>query len=501
MKKTKLSVAEAAIKNQSTVLTNNKINLGLAKIVALSFVLALFSISAKAQTKRIKAYFTQPTDHSFSSGVNANYLNNVVFDTLASYINRAKYTIDISQYEYKTWTGDPIYVAINAAHTRGVKIRYIQDGSYASTNTGVAALNSSIPVAASPTTTAFGICHNKFVIIDENASDTTKAIVWTGSPDWDKAMQQGDYNNVIIFQSRQLAQAYTHEFNIMWGDTTHGGAFNATNSKFGPNKPNSGNHIFHIDGTKVELYFSPSDGVNTQIVNNINSATTDLYCGMFTFTETTDASDIVARKNAGVFAAAILDKYSSGTYTPYTTTLPNGLGTNFVGYNASSTLYHNKYLIVDPSAPCRDPKVLTGSHNWTSGADTKNDENTVIVHDDTIANVYLQAFAGDFKAISTHTLATTTNPCPTAGVNPIDNNESSFNVFPNPFKNSFTVNVKSSGDVLKVKVVNVIGQTVKEVEAIGTNEMQVDLQNQPAGLYYIQITRADKIYVQKVIKD
>src|SRR6185437_16207939 len=227
----------------------------LTKAVAFSFLLMSLGYTTIAQTKRIKTYFTKPVDNSFSSGINATYLNGVAFDTLAAYINRAKFTIDICQYEYKTWTGDPIYVAINAAHTRGVKIRYIQDGSYASTNTGVAALNASIPVAASPTTSAYGICHNKFVIIDENSSDTSKAVVWTGSPDWDKTMQAGDYNNIIIFQSRQLAQAYTHEFNIMWGDTTHGGAYNATNSKFGPNKPNSGSHIFHIDGTKVELYF------------------------------------------------------------------------------------------------------------------------------------------------------------------------------------------------------------------------------------------------------
>jgi phosphatidylserine/phosphatidylglycerophosphate/cardiolipin synthase-like enzyme len=499
MKNTKQNVAQVAI-NQTIKSIVKKSNLSLVKLAALSFAVTVFSFNTEAQTKRIKTYFTQPVDHSFANGVNATYLNNVVFDTLAAYINRAKYTIDISQYEYKTWTGDPIYVAINAAHTRGVKIRYIQDGSYAPVNSGVSLLNSAIPVAASPTTSGFGICHNKFVIIDEYSPDTTKAIVWTGSPDWDQAMQQGDYNNVIIFQSRQLAQAFTHEFNIMWGDTTHGGAFNSTNSKFGPNKPNSGSHIFYIDGSKVELYFSPSDGVNNQIVSNIATATVDLYCGMFTFTQTSDAQDIVIRKNAGVFAAAILDKYSSGTYTPYTSTLPTGLGTNFVGYNSSNTLYHNKYLIVNPSAPCDDPKVLTGSHNWTTGADTKNDENTVVVHNDTIANMYLQSFAGDFKAISTHSLTTTANPCTTAGINPTSRNEAEFNVYPNPFKNNFTVSVANGGSV-KVKVINIIGQVVKETETTNTTELQLDLQSQPSGIYYVQITRADKVYVKKLVKE
>jgi len=473
------------------------------KTIHTFFLAVVFCGFLNAQTSKIKVYFTQPVDHSFSKGVNATYLNNVVFDTLAAYINRAKYTIDISQYEYKTWNGDPIYTAINNAFSRGVKIRYIQDGGYASTNTGVAALNASIHVVASPTTTGYGICHNKFVIIDEYAPDTTKAIVWTGSPDWDQAMSQGDYNNVIVFQSKQFAQAYTHEFNIMWGDTTHGGAFNATNSKFGPNKPNSGSHVFYIGGTKVELYFSPSDGVNNQIVSNINSATVDLYCGMFTFTETTNANDIVTRKNAGVFTAAILDKYSSGSYTPYTTTLPNGLGTNFEGYIASNTLYHNKYLIVNPSAPCDDPKVLTGSHNWTSGADTKNDENTVIIHNDTIANVYLQAFAGDFKAInSTHTaLAITTTTCSvTTDIGAIQKTESALNVFPNPFTDEINILVSAAGKNLSVKVTDQLGRVIIENEIYQNNQMKLNTSSLSSGVYLISVISGNSHFTQKLIK-
>lgn len=393
-------------------------------ICALFFVLAFQVNAQKNINNYIKVYFTQPVDNSFSSGVNATYLNNIVFDTLAAYINRAKYTIDIAQYEYKTYSGDPIYTAINNAYARGVKIRIIQDNGYASTNTGFQACNAAIPIIASPAPGtapcggSYNIMHNKFVIIDEYATDTTKAIVWTGSPDWDLAMSKGDYNNAIIFQSKVLARAYTNEFNIMWGDTTHGGASNSANSKFGPCKPNSGTHIFSIGGSKVELYFSPSDGVNNQILNTITSAKTDLYCGMFTFTEVPDADSIVKHANAsGAQGYAILDKFSSGSYSPYTTIFPaappSGLGSHFTGFVSGSYLYHNKYLIVNPSAPCDDPRVLTGSHNWTASANSENDENTVIIHNDTIANMYLQAFASDFKAISGTAVTPMANPCST----------------------------------------------------------------------------------------
>ncbi|MBS1647392.1 MAG: T9SS type A sorting domain-containing protein [Bacteroidetes bacterium] len=469
--------------------------------LTLTLALCLSTAALLAQTKRIKVYFTQPVDNSYSTtGVNA-IQSTLVFDTLAAYINRAQKTIDICQYEYKTWPGDPIYTAINNAYSRGVKIRYIQDGSYASQNTGVAALNASIPVTASPTGSPYGICHNKFVIIDVNAHDTSTSYVWTGSPDWDQTMQQGDYNNIIVFQSRQLAQAYTHEFNIMWGDTTHGGAFNATNSLFGPHKPNSGKHQFNIGGTLVELYFSPSDTVNNHLISTINSATLDMYCGMFTFTETTNANDIVSKSSAGVYTAAILDHYSSGSYTPYTSIFPTGLGSNFAGYVASNTLYHNKYLIVNPSATiCDDPKVLTGSHNWTSGANSKNDENTVIVHNDTIANVYLQAFAKDFETIGTHSLSMIANPCSTTGIASIKSNQA-YAVYPNPTKDNLNIAIQNGSGALKMAMYNVVGQLVKKVEASDTHEVTINMQDMAQGIYYLQISQGGKIYTQKVVKE
>jgi phosphatidylserine/phosphatidylglycerophosphate/cardiolipin synthase-like enzyme len=444
----------------------------------------------------VKVYFTQPVDNTFSNGINATYLNNVVFDTLAAYINRAKYTVDICQYEYETWTGDPIYTAINNAYARGVKVRYIQDGSYASKNTGVAKLNSSIHVIASPTSTGYGICHNKFVIIDEYATDTTKAVVISGSPDWTSAMSQGDYNNLIIFQSKVLARAYTSEFNIMWGDTTHGGVTNSTASKFGPNKPSWGSqHTFYIGGSAVDLYFSPTDGVESHIESTINSANVDLYCGMFTFTETTAATDIVNRKNAGAYAAAILDNYSSGGYTPYTTTLPNGLGGNFVGYTGSY-LYHNKYLIVNPSAPCDDPKVLTGSHNWTSSANSTNDENTVIVHNDTIANLYLQSFAGDFKAIKGSSLTHTVNPCPT-GINEINPVDADVYIYPNPVIEGSPVYLSISPSLnltdLKLVIYDILGNKLKEITHLTSQQNAIDCGIQAKGMYFFRLLNNDKL--------
>ncbi|MBK7573073.1 MAG: hypothetical protein IPI10_16185 [Bacteroidetes bacterium] len=55
-------------------------------------------------------------------------------------------------------------------------------------------------------------------------------------------------------------------------------------------------------------------------------------------------------------------------------------------------------MIVDACDPNSDPAVEVGSHNWTTAAETKN-ENVLIIHDDTIANIFLQAYKGSFNRL------------------------------------------------------------------------------------------------------
>jgi len=134
----------------------------------LSILFIIFSFSSKAGTK-IKYYFNHPVDNSLSTTINAMYLSNCVADTLVAYINRAKYSIDIAQYDYNQGNSANIATAINNAYSRGVQVRWIYDGS--SPNTALSLLNSSIHTLGSPTSNGYGIMHNKFVTIDANSSD------------------------------------------------------------------------------------------------------------------------------------------------------------------------------------------------------------------------------------------------------------------------------------------------------------------------------------------
>ena len=50
-------------------------------------------------------------------------------------------------------------------------------------------------------------------------------------------------------------------------------------------------------------------------------------------------------------------------------------------------------MLVDNYNAGSDPQVLTGSHNWSTSAETRNDENTLIIHDKIVTDQYFQAFA------------------------------------------------------------------------------------------------------------
>ncbi len=476
------------------------------KTPILTFTLLAFLLggNVKAQqviTDKIKVFFNHPVDTSRSNGVKATYITNTLSDTMSAYINRAKYTVDVAQYDYTAYNSGGVgefATAINNAYARGVKVRWIHDGS--APNSGLKLLNSKIPTLGSPTGGNYNIMHNKFIVIDVNSPDSTQAIVWTGSADWSSYMNTGDYNNNLTIQSKQLALAYTQEFDYMWGDTAHGGAPNLTLSKFGPYKPSVSQHTFTVGGSQIELYFSPTDSVNQQIEKHIATTNTDIYSAMYAFSETSDASAITAAYNRGAFAACVMDQYSL-QYGAYNI-LSNYLATNLTVYTGND-IYHDKYLIVDPSNACSDPLVLTGSHNWTGSANTTNDENTVIIHNDTIANMYYQSFAEDFLVISGSPLDTVHVNC-NLGFAAINGSNVSVNAWPNPYTDKVMINYTLlQDDRVTIRVFDITGQEVATLvkgEMQSAGEHQLSFKGTTAGVYVLNVQVGQNGIIKKLVQ-
>ncbi len=454
------------------------------KLLLLLFVTATMNALAGG---KIKYFFTQPVNTSVSKGVDAQYLDKCLGDTIVAYINRSKYTLDIAVYNY-TSSFPAIAVAVNSAYLRGVRVRWIYDNS--SSNTGVPLLNAAINRLSSPPDAgSYTIMHNKFMVIDANSANPADAYVWTGSSNWNTQQFNYDFNNAVVLQDQALAKAYRAHFDMMWGDT--GIAPNAALSKFGQFKTDLGAHSFTIDGKQVELYFSPSDGVNNKILAAINTANTDMYCAMSTFTYYSDASLLVTKHNAGVYVAGINDPSTSASGV--NSILSSGLGSNFKLYPGSS-LYHNKFLIVDASNSCSDPLVLTGSHNWTVGADTKNDENTLIIHDATAANIYYQSFYANFTSFGGS--LTSIADCNTAS-EIVAGPETQFSCFPNPSQGNFSVtyHLRSAQNV-SMEISDIAGKKVNTVihDKLGQGDHTSDFHIAQPGVYLLRFVTDSDAY-------
>ena len=439
-----------------------------------------------ASTQKIIVYFNRPVNNTVSTVSNAIYLNDLVDDTLIAYINRAKYTLDLAIYSFNEASGiSSISTAINNAYSRGVSIRWIYDGS--SSNPSLSLLDTNIKKLASPTSIQYGIMHNKFMIVDANSMDATEPTVWTGSTNFTSAQINTDANNVLIIQDQAVALAYKTEFNEMWGDT--GLIPNLTNSKFGSYKNDNTPHFFNVGGTPIEVYFSPSDGTNSKLQHAMGSANVDMYFGIYSFTVAADADTIINRIQNGVYTAGIIDPTSS-SYAPYASLTPI-MGANLIKDNITG-LYHNKMLIVDPSAPNSDPLVFTGSHNWSASADTKNDENSIIIHSASLANIYYQSFFQNFTDEGGTLI-------PLSAIDPISR-PSAITVYPNPSSEFVTVKTNNSSVLndIKISIFDIFGKENFSLVSKNSNSVIIDTKQLKSGLYFLQINISNTVEIKKI---
>ncbi len=466
--------------------------------IANVLVISVMMTNMVSGQAKIKAYFTNPVNNSLSTGVNAVYLpSGSMADTIVAYIKRAKYSIDIAQYDYNQDTYSGAYAniaaAVDTAYAHGLTVRWIHDG--AASNGGLALLNPGIHTLGNPSTSS-GIMHNKFIIIDANSSNANDPILCTGSEDWSSTMFYHDYNNIIFIQDSALAKAYTAEFNMMWGSTT--AVPNATAAKFGTAKTDIGMHTFTIAGHTVELYFSPTDNPDSHIASTINTANKDLYVGVYDMTRTGDAYNIVGRKTAGVYTLAVVDQYTPTTSSAVNGILTAGLPGHYVVYSGSY-IYHNKMMVVDPSDTCSDPIVEMGSENWTSSGTNYNDENILIIHNDTLANIYYQSIIADYTAIGGGSFVAPNGICGgsmTTGLQETASVPTACSVYPNPTTGLLTV--EASEVINDVAVSNLLGQRVYVASHLGSTTTQIDLSGIAAGIYLVRVNNGA---VTKLVKE
>ena len=439
----------------------------------------------------INVYFNFSVDTTVMiSGNNAN--GNVSFEQkLIERINLSTYSIDLALYSF---FGMPnIASAILAAKNRGVKVRAVYDNR-TTQNSMQTLIDAGIPVLKR-TASLDGIMHNKFFIFDGRDSNPVNDWIWTGS--WNVTSTEVNWkNNVVEINDAGLTNAYKTEFEEMWGSTTD--TPNSTLAKFGSQKVDNTTHFFTIGGKDVRLYFSPSDGTNSKILNEINSSQHNIYFAQYAFTRSDLATALNQKYIGGVTDIRGVIDQANTTGSQY------GYLDTFVDlFTATDATQHHKYAIFDPSYYESSPTVLTGSHNWSNAAEQDNDENTLIINDVYIANKYMQEFKKRYNEAG----GTGIFVIPVTDVGDFNITEFDFQLFqnyPNPFNPVTTIRFEvPKSQKIRLSVFDILGREIKvlydDLAPAGIVSVDFSGDEFASGMYIYQLKTEDFSISKKMV--
>jgi phosphatidylserine/phosphatidylglycerophosphate/cardiolipin synthase-like enzyme len=281
---------------------------------------------------------------------------------LAAAIDAARLSVDVAAYSLSL---NSIRDALIRAHKRGVQVRMVMESDNMDNADPQKLKDAGIPILGDRRE---GLMHNKFMVIDNSE-------VWMGSMNYTDSGAYADNNNLMRIRSVKIAEDYAKEFEEMFVD-----------DKFGPDvvaeTPNP--HVT-IDGTPIDVYFSPDDGIQANLVDLINNAQESIYFMAFSFTADALGEAMRVRAKDGVKVSGVMDadQVKSNIGTEFDPFSQAGLD---VLSDGNEGLMHHKVIILDENT------VIFGSYNFTNSAETKNDENLIVVYNKEIAAQFMAEF-------------------------------------------------------------------------------------------------------------
>jgi len=315
-----------------------------------------------------------------------------------------------------------------------------------------------------------GLMHNKVIIVDADVEDANKPIIITGSTNFSVGQIQEDPNEIIVIQDQTLAKAYALEMDELMAGI------------FGSNKTQNTPINFKIGGSDLELYFSPTNDIETAMEKVIGSADDELFFAIFAFTRRNIAYAINSAISAGVYAAGVMDGFiDMAGDDPFEILNETMVVPGTLVEDGGGPIMHHKYMIVDPNNPSSDPTVITGSTNWSTNGFSRSEENMIIFHDAEVANIYYQSFAQRYA---------TYGGAGALAVEDIELNNS-IRVYPNPVGEQLFFNMEAT-DVkeISLQLFDLKGQELLNrtfPAQVGNTLYYADLPSLSAGMYIVNI--------------
>jgi phosphatidylserine/phosphatidylglycerophosphate/cardiolipin synthase-like enzyme len=138
------------------------------------------------------------------------------------------------------------------------------------------------------------------------------------------------------------------------------------------------------EGVIKAVCFSRVEQCDSLLINLISQARKSVYVAIYSFTRDGLARALIDAKNRGVEVKIIIEEENAyGQGSDYRMLKEAGVDIRLDGNPA---LMHHKFMVVDGEI------IVTGSYNWSTAAEDRNDENFVVIRDRSVAERFMQEF-------------------------------------------------------------------------------------------------------------
>jgi phosphatidylserine/phosphatidylglycerophosphate/cardiolipin synthase-like enzyme len=201
------------------------------------------------------------------------------------------------------------------------------------------------------------LMHHKFCVVDD--------YILTGS--WNPTKRGTYYNdNYILFiESKSIARNYLDAYNSL------------------ENEQEAKALTLNLSGISIENYFCPAHNCEQKVLDELDTAIESIYVLAFSFTSLPIAEKLAEKQKQGVEIIVLFEKTRIASYSQYAYLLENNVS---VHKDTNPYTMHEKVFIIDGKVS------ILGSYNPTAAANTKNDENILIVHDKKVTELFIEEF-------------------------------------------------------------------------------------------------------------
>jgi|GEM_PF-983931 len=278
---------------------------------------------------------------------------------LCRFIRSATRSVEVCAFDIKL---DAVADALIEAKRSNIAVRIVTDTDYLKNDAIGRLSRAGIPIVSDRKNS---LMHNKFVVVDSR-------YLWTGSYNLtDNGTWKND-NNAIIIESPAVASGYRARFEEYWKErfSTDG-------------KPSAMDRNVFIGQIPAYFAFSPTDKIRDTILQELSSARKTVDVMAFSFTGAEFAAKLRDLCRKGVRVRCLFDTGQAKNKASRDEYLRKIGAQVFYSPNRSGKMHH-KVFIIDGKT------VITGSYNFSKNAESRNDENILLLRSEPIAKLYTE---------------------------------------------------------------------------------------------------------------